>query len=91
MNRQRQKLQDVALDLLAKSVISDMQAKEVVGYLQAAHISEWKPMIYAIPYHMVRGRVLLVPREMRASAKPEYVIPDLATHEFHAIEPMQCS
>ena len=88
--RQRDKLQKVALDLSANGHIDENAAQEVVAYLSAAHISDWKPMIYAIPYPPVKGRVLAVPRAHRASGKPEYVIPDLSSHEFNAIEPMLC-
>ena len=90
VGRQRDKLQQVALDLSVDGKISDDAAQEVVAYLQAAHISEWKPMIYAIPYGGVKDRVLAVPRALRASGKPEYVIPDLTAEEFTAIEPMSC-
>ena len=91
VHRQREKLQKVALDLSATGKISDDSAEEVVAYLDGAHISDWTPMIYAIPYEGVRGRVLAVPRAARASGKPEYVIQDLSGHEFNAIEPMTCS
>ncbi len=91
VERQRQKLQDVALKLLSDSKINDDDAQEVVAYMKAAHISEWKPMIYAIPYDAVRNRVLAVPRDQRASGHPEYVIADLKAEEFEAIEPMPCN
>lgn len=91
VKRQRAKLEKVALDLLAAEKIEATKAREVVEYLKGAHISEWKPMIYAIPYGAVHGRVLEVPRAHRASGRPEYVIPDLNANEFQPIEPMLCS
>ena len=91
VQRQRTKLAAVALDLSARNVISEDDAKEAVTYLKSAHISEWKPMIYVIPYSSVNGRVLAVPRGHRASGAPEYVIADLLEGEFEAIEPLLCS
>jgi hypothetical protein len=90
MQRQKAKLKAVALELSQEGRISVDTAREIVAYLDATHISDWKPLIYAIPYSGVQDRVLAVPREERASAEPEYVIADLAPSEFDVIEPMPC-
>lgn len=91
VERQRKKLAAVALDLSTQGAISVEDAQEAVTYVQNAHISDWKPMIYVIPYTSVKGRVLSVPRGHRASGAPEYVISDLREGEFEAIEPVLCS
>lgn len=89
--RPKDKLTSVALDLSTRSIISQQDAQEAAAYVNAAHISEWKPMIYVIPYPAVADRVLSVPRIVRASGAPEYIIADLSSQEFEAIEPMPCS
>lgn len=91
VQRQKTKLRSVALDLQANGLIDADDAAEVVSYVEAAHISEWTPMIYVIPYAGVKGRVWRVPRGDRASGSPEYVIRDLRSTEFEAIEPIPCS
>ena len=88
--RQKKTLASVALQLSAGGSISDEDAKEVVAYLDATAIADWWPVIYVIPYAPVAGRVLAVPRTDRASAEPEYVIPDLKADEFEVIEPLPC-
>lgn len=88
IQRQRTTLAAVALKLSAGGQISDDAAKEVIAYVEATTVSDWVPLIYAIPYAPVSGRVLAVPRTDRASAEPEYVIPDLVEGEFDIIEPM---
>jgi hypothetical protein len=91
VERQKEKLRTVALDLQANGMIDADDAAEVVAYVEAAHISAWTPMIYVIPYVAVKGRVWRVPRTDRASGSPEFVIRDLRSHEFEAIEPMPCN
>jgi hypothetical protein len=90
MVRQKTTLSGLALKLSTDGEISFDTAAEIVAYLDAAHISDWKPLIYVIPYAGVRARVEAVPRAERASAEMEYVIPNLGSAEFEIIEPMSC-
>lgn len=91
VQRQKDKLGTVALDLQANGLIDADDAAEVVSYVEAAHISAWTPMIYVIPFAGVKDRIWRVPRAARASGSPEFVIRDLLSHEFEAIEPMPCN
>jgi hypothetical protein len=90
IQRQKTKLSAVALDLANRGTILMDAAQEAVAYLEATHVTDWKPLIYAIPYAGVEDRVLAVPRAERVSAEMEYVITDLRPAEFDVIEPMPC-
>lgn len=91
VGRQRKTLERIAGKLFGEGKISEQSAQEVITFVQNAHISEWQPIIYAIPYYKVKGRVLLVSRKDRAGKSREYVIEDLSVDEFQPIEPMICA
>ena len=88
--RQRDSLKSAALMLKSSGSISDEAAAEVASIVDGAETSDWRPLLYVIPYTSVHGRVQLVPYAKRASADPEYIVPDLKSGEFHVIEPMPC-
>lgn len=90
IERQRKSCKATALKLLAEGKLSGDQAAEVASIVDASQVSDWRPLIYAIPFELVNIRVQLVPVDQRASLEPEYIIPDLRDHEFHVIEPMPC-
>jgi hypothetical protein len=54
--------------------------------VKMASFSEWRPILYVIPYQGVASRVQLVPRDKRASSEPEYIISDLRPDEFDIVE-----
>lgn len=88
--RQKDSLKGTALMLAANNKITPEAAAEVAAIVDGAETSDWRPVIYAIPYATVAPRVLAVPYNKRASAEPEYIVPDLIDTEFHVIEPMPC-
>jgi hypothetical protein len=74
-----------------KSGQIDANAKsEIHAMVKLAQPVDWRPLIYVIPFSMVEARVVLVPREKRASHEPEYIVSDLSDGEFNLIEPMSC-
>lgn len=88
--RQKTSIKGVALKLASEGKITSEQAAEIVTILNQAAITDWRPLIYAIPYVAVASRVQIVPLEDRASIEPEFIVPDLKQHEFHILEPMPC-
>ena len=64
---------------------------EMIAIVKGATIRDFRPIIYAIPYVLVRGRVNTVPRKSRASHEPEFRIFDLDESEFQLIEPVPCN
>jgi hypothetical protein len=69
--------------------ISKDDQDEIVAIVQSATFSDWRPLIYVIPYSVVANRVLRVPRAKRASHEPEYIVEDLADGEFQIVEPSE--
>jgi hypothetical protein len=67
--------------------ISKDTREEIVLMVKMADFQDWRPLVYVIPYDVVRPRVQVVPRKRRASHEPEYIIADLADGEFDIIEP----
>lgn len=88
---QAKSLRALALQWHRDGQITDEQRNEMLAIVRTATISDWRPVIYAIPYPPVADRVQLVERGKRASHEPEYFIPDLRSDEFVLIEPMPCS
>ncbi len=56
----------------------------IAEIVDEADLFDFRPIIYAIPFVGVSGRVELVAGKRRASIEPEYVIPDLKLSEFQA-------
>lgn len=86
IRRQVESCKAIALKLLADESISSAQAAEIAAIVDAASIADWRPLMFVIPYKLVRRRVQSVPRVSRASVEPEYIVPDLKDHEFQVVE-----
>ena len=60
---------------------------EVIALLDTGDLRLWRPMLYVIPRHLINpSRLKKVDPAKRASAALEFVIADLAGHEFDALE-----
>ncbi len=90
IRRQKESLLGLALKLRADGKVSDDIAAEMTTIINRAQVSDWRPLLYAIPYSSVAERVQRVPASEWAGLEPEFIIPDLMEHEFHVIEPMPC-
>jgi hypothetical protein len=66
--------------------ISEDDAEEIIYMTDNATAREWRPLVYVIPRAPVAARLQPVAIAKRASLGPEYVICDLARHEFDVIE-----
>jgi hypothetical protein len=84
---QKKTLTALAVKNCDDGVLSEPDRDEIVATVEKSSFEDWRPLIYAIPFQLVKGRVELVPRENRASREPEYIIKDLRDGEFHIIEP----
>lgn len=62
------------------------QAQEIVFLANQESFDLWRPLLYVIPRKTVEAKLRLVPVDRRASAGLEYIIPDLARHEFDIME-----
>lgn len=85
---QKTVLSGLAIDWHNNGAISEKDRDEIAAMVTAARITEWRPLLFVIPYSLVSSRVIDVPRNDRASSEPEYIIPDLVTDEFDIIEVM---
>jgi hypothetical protein len=83
---QKKVLKGLAGIWLASGAITRDQRNEIVAMVTRSDFSDWRPLLFVIPYATVTSRVALVPRSQRASHEPEYIIRDLADHEFNIIE-----
>jgi hypothetical protein len=66
--------------------ITETQRDDITAVVKSAPFSEWRPIVFVIPYRGVAGRVELVARARRASSEPEYIVSDLKPHEFGIVE-----
>lgn len=70
-----------------QGVIDSAAEAEVSAIIHAAQSSDFRPLLYVIPYLLVQGRAKLVPVGQRASIfSEEYIIDDLRTGEFDVIQ-----
>lgn len=76
----------LAVQWAADGQISDRNRDEIIAIVSKAVITDWKPLIFVIPYATVASRVKEVPRAKRASHEPEFIVEDLASTEFEIIE-----
>jgi hypothetical protein len=83
---QRTVLLGLAVSWCVDGLIAEDDRDEIVAIVQAARITEWRPLLFVIPFALVEKRVINVPRKDRASSEPEYIVPDLVTNEFDIIE-----
>jgi hypothetical protein len=87
------KINDHIKTLLALAVewhngglITAAKRDDITMIVTKVPFSQWRPLIFVIPYAGVTGRVEEVPRDKRASMEPEYIIRDLRRHEFEIVE-----
>jgi hypothetical protein len=85
---QKKVLLGLAVQWFNASLISDAAQQEIAAMVTAARFTDWKPLLFVIPYHAVASRVAEVARARRASSEPEYIVPDLKPDEFDIIEPI---
>ena len=86
----KKSLRAIAIKSRNAGVITKEHAAEIATRVSRADFQDWKPLMYVIPYANVASRVQLVPIQLRASDEPEYIIPDLQSHEFQVIELTPC-
>lgn len=83
---QRLSVTNLAAEWKKKGEISDLEAEEIAYIANESLPSEWAPLLYVIPFHLVQPRVQLVPIGKRASLGLEYIIHDLSRAEFDILE-----
>ena len=71
----------------ANKVIDDIELASILYTIDHASITEFRPLIYAIPKHLVESRVKIVPVDAKANPlSVEYQILDLKKNEFEILE-----
>ncbi len=71
-----------------KGEISDEQRLEIFDKVRLAQIADLKPLLYLIPYSLVRGILSTVPVKHRANPlAEEFIIQKLARSKFDIIDP----
>jgi hypothetical protein len=76
-----------AAAMLAANKIDQNQYQMIMYMVKNAQLSDFRPMLYLIPAHLVAGKLNVVPpREAANPLGPEYRIFDLMDNEFDAIE-----
>ena len=91
ISSQKVTLKALATEWLNTDEISQDEHDEILAILDRASIRDWRPLLFVIPYSNVCGKVDSVPRNLRASIEPEYIIHELEQGEFDVIEPIPCS
>jgi hypothetical protein len=61
-------------------------AKDILYMVEHATSKDWRPLIYVIHRPAVENRLIPVPAHQRAGIGDEYIIRDLARHEFDIVE-----
>lgn len=92
-DRHSAKISEWKLNLTALAVrwqqegkITDQQKQDIVYLVENAPFSQWRPLVYIISRPLVEARMEAVPAAQCASFGPEYIVRDLARHEFDVIE-----
>jgi hypothetical protein len=87
------KIQEQRAGLMARAVewhkaklITKATRDDITMTVTKATFTEWRPLLYVIPYAGVASRVEEVSRGKRASMEPEYIIADLKASEFGIVE-----
>lgn len=83
---QRLSLTTRALEWHKSGRIGDQEKDDILFHIDKADFSDWRPLVYVIPFEPVRGRVRTVPAAKRAGLGMEYIIEDLKGPEFDIIE-----
>ena len=85
---QRASFNDLAAKWEASGKITARQREDITYIVNnPAYLTYWRPLIYIIPRALVEARLEPVPAALCAGLADEYIIPDLAGHEFDFIEP----
>jgi hypothetical protein len=87
---QKKTLKARAVKWANDGLIDNEQRDEIFAMIKHAQIVDFRPLLYVIPYPPVASRVKVVPLPKRSGHQREYVITDLASNEFHIIEPIPC-
>lgn len=86
INDQKASLLARAVDWHTAGLITVATRDDIAMTVSKATFREWRPLLYVIPYVGIASRVQDVPRDLRASMEPEYIISDLKAHEFGIVE-----
>ena len=87
---QKKVLRALAVQWAKSGTIRNEDRDEIFAMLRLSQISDFRPLVYVVPYDLVKNRVKLVPRPKRAGHQPEYILDDLEATEFTIIEPIPC-
>jgi hypothetical protein len=70
-----------------QGVITEDQFKEINALIKKAEISDFRPLLYVIPYSLVQTRLKDIPEGKRASSfSAEYLIEELPRDSFDVLE-----
>ena len=84
---QKATLMSLAVKLAESGNITEAARDEVTQIVRTAPITEWRPLLYIIPYtEALKPRIKEVPLAKRASREMEYIVEDLRVEEFHVVE-----
>jgi hypothetical protein len=84
----KKKFKRLASDWLSTGRIGRAQYDEIVAVANSTSWRIWRPVVYVIPRQPIEsaGRLISVPRGLRAAYGPELQITDLSPVEFDLIE-----
>jgi hypothetical protein len=88
ISRYRKTFRRLATEWFADGSINMAQRNEIIAVTKSATWRTWRPCVYLIPRAPIAaaGRLITVPRRMRANIGPEFQINDLMPHEFDSVE-----
>jgi hypothetical protein len=82
-------LMATATKLELDGIIDEDTRNKVLALVKFATLTDWRPLIYCIPWDPVASRVEEIDANLRAGVAKEYRIRDLTADEFQLIELMK--
>lgn len=87
INENKEGIKEGANQKLSQKVISKQQFDTILQIVGFAQISHFRPLLYVIPYHLVKNKLKVPPINSLASPlSKEYIIHNLVRNEFEIID-----
>jgi hypothetical protein len=86
INEQKLSLGGRAIEWHKNGEITEAQREDIMFLIKTADFSDWRPLIYIIPFDAVKSKIISVPAPNRAGMGMEYTVSDLSASEFDVIE-----
>lgn len=86
INEQKAGIKKRAIDWFQEGQITQADLEDIIFMVDKNREDDWRPVIYVIHRGLVEPRLKQAPAKKSAGTGLEYIIEDLARHEFDMIE-----